>query len=70
MADAAPSYADRAAQLIADLSHTMQTSSPISAGTLAEMKDLLDLGAHALASVTADEAVLAQIEQIAHPAST
>ena len=66
MADALPSYADRAAQLIADLDHAMQTNSPVSTGMMTELKDLLGIGVRAIANVTADEVVLEQIGQIAH----
>ena len=65
MADAAPSYADRAAALIAELAHAQATSSPISNGTLSELKDLLDLGAAAQVELAVEQVAVANASKIA-----
>lgn len=50
MADASPSFPDRAAQLIADFQHAMDSNAPLSIVLMNELKDLLKVGVSACAA--------------------
>lgn len=47
MADVVPSFADRAAQLIADFQHAMDSNAPVSSVMMGELKSLLATGVSA-----------------------
>jgi hypothetical protein len=62
MADDAPSFADRSAQLVADFQHAMDSNAPVTGVLIAELKDLLALGLHAHADCAAMHAKMATLQ--------
>ena len=62
MADVVPSFADRAAQLIADFQHAMDSNAPVSSVMMGELKTLIAVGvnAHEDREVLSDQLLAAE----------
>lgn len=67
MADIAPSFADRAKQLLADFQHAMENNAPVTSVMMSELKAVLDVGlkAHEASVALHDSAATAE-EKAAH----
>jgi hypothetical protein len=65
MVDAAPSFADRAAQLIADFQLAADDNAPVSTVMMAELRAVLDIGISAHGECAFLNAMIILVERMA-----